>query len=96
MFFMLCFYDLLIVHHFSLSCGFVKEDDVNSCNVLCTDCFHSPMQGCTHGRHSNEKPQEPLRPEVSSEKAETRRADGGEIIYRGPKSAEALQRDRPR
>lgn len=54
------------------------------------------MQGCTHGRHSNEKPQEPLRPEVSSQKAETRRADGGEIIYRGPKSAEALQRDRPR
>lgn len=58
--------------------------------------FLLPTQGCTRGRHSNEKPQEPLRPEVSSEKAETKQANGDEIIYQGPKSAEALQRDRPR
>lgn len=53
-----------------------------------------PTQGCTRGRHSNEKPQEPLRPEVSSEKAETK--PSVDIIYQGPKSAEALERDRPR
>ncbi|TNM93676.1 hypothetical protein fugu_001852 [Takifugu bimaculatus] len=53
------------------------------------------IKGCTRGRHSNEKPQEPLRPEVSSEKAEAKHANGEEIIYQGPKSAEALQRDRP-
>lgn len=46
------------------------------------------MQGCTRGRHSNEKPHEPVRPEAASDK--------GEIIYQGPKCAEALQRERPR
>uniref|UniRef100_A0A667WT16 Zgc:92429 n=1 Tax=Myripristis murdjan TaxID=586833 RepID=A0A667WT16_9TELE len=44
------------------------------------------IQGCTRGRHSNEKPEEPLRPEVSSEKGETKHANGKEIIYQGPKS----------
>uniref|UniRef100_A0A667WSZ7 Zgc:92429 n=1 Tax=Myripristis murdjan TaxID=586833 RepID=A0A667WSZ7_9TELE len=53
------------------------------------------IQGCTRGRHSNEKPEEPLRPEVSSEKGETKHANGKEIIYQGPKSAEKLQRERP-
>ncbi|KAG7498123.1 hypothetical protein JOB18_049459 [Solea senegalensis] len=53
------------------------------------------IKGCTRGRHSNEKPQEPLRPEVTSEKGETKLANGQEIIYRGPKSAEKLQRERP-
>lgn len=53
--------------------------------------------GCTRGRHSNVKPQEPLRPEVTSEKGvvEGKHGDSREIIYQGPKSAETLQRERP-
>lgn len=53
------------------------------------------IQGCTHGRHSDEKPQEPLRPEVSSDKSDIKHTNGQEIIYRGPKSAETLQKERP-
>ncbi|XP_034412759.1 cysteine and histidine-rich domain-containing protein 1 [Cyclopterus lumpus] len=53
------------------------------------------IKGCTRGCHSNEKPQEPLRPEVSSDKVEMRRTNGEEMIYRGPKSAETLQKERP-
>ena len=53
-------------------------------------------QGCTRGRHNDEKPEEPLRPEVSSDKGGAKVTNGEEIIYRGPKSAEALQRERPR
>ncbi|CAJ1085864.1 LOW QUALITY PROTEIN: cysteine and histidine-rich domain-containing protein 1 [Xyrichtys novacula] len=53
------------------------------------------IKGCTRGRHSNEKPQEPLRPEVISDKAEVKHANGPEIIYQGPKSAETLQKERP-
>ncbi|XP_033181615.1 cysteine and histidine-rich domain-containing protein 1 isoform X2 [Mastacembelus armatus] len=53
------------------------------------------IKGCTRGRHSNEKPQEPLRPEVSSDKAEIKNSSGQEIIYQGPKSAEKLKRERP-
>ncbi|XP_068612039.1 cysteine and histidine-rich domain-containing protein 1 isoform X2 [Brachionichthys hirsutus] len=54
------------------------------------------IQGCTRGRHSNERPQEPLRPEVSSDKGGTKPTNGPEIIYQGPKSAEKLQKERPR
>lgn len=53
-------------------------------------------QGCTRGRHSDVKPQQPLRPEVSSDKGEIKHAEGREIIYQGPKSAEMLQKERPR
>ncbi|KAM3857542.1 cysteine and histidine-rich domain-containing protein 1 [Diretmus argenteus] len=53
------------------------------------------IQGCTHGHHSNVKPQEPLQPEVSSGKGENKNTNGHEIIYQGPKSAEALQKERP-
>ncbi|XP_039996269.1 cysteine and histidine-rich domain-containing protein 1 [Xiphias gladius] len=53
------------------------------------------IKGCTVGRHSNEKPQEPLRPEVTSDKGEIKHTNGQEIIYQGPKSAEKLQRERP-
>lgn len=53
-------------------------------------------QGCTRGRHSAERPDEPLRPEVSSGKSQVAPSDGEEIIYQGPKSAEALQKERPR
>ncbi|XP_068163978.1 cysteine and histidine-rich domain-containing protein 1 [Antennarius striatus] len=53
------------------------------------------IQGCTRGRHSNEKPQEPLRPEVSSDKGGIKPTNGPEIIYQGPKSAEKLQKERP-
>ncbi|XP_028993763.1 cysteine and histidine-rich domain-containing protein 1 [Betta splendens] len=53
------------------------------------------IKGCTRGRHSNTKPQEPLRPEVSSDKAEVKHSDSREIIYQGPKSAEKLQKERP-
>ncbi|XP_044040479.1 cysteine and histidine-rich domain-containing protein 1 isoform X2 [Siniperca chuatsi] len=53
------------------------------------------IKGCTRGRHSNEKPQEPLRPEVSSDKGEIKHTNDQEIIYQGPKSAEKLQKERP-
>ncbi|KAM4565284.1 cysteine and histidine-rich domain-containing protein 1 [Fundulus diaphanus] len=53
------------------------------------------IKGCTRGRHSNVKPQEPLRPQVSSDKGEIQQANDQEIIYQGPKSAEALQKERP-
>uniref|UniRef100_A0A8C2H861 Zgc:92429 n=1 Tax=Cyprinus carpio TaxID=7962 RepID=A0A8C2H861_CYPCA len=54
------------------------------------------IKGCTRGRHSNEKPQEPLQPEVTSEKGDVKQHSGEEIIYQGPKSAEALEKERPR
>uniref|UniRef100_A0A673JHB9 Zgc:92429 n=1 Tax=Sinocyclocheilus rhinocerous TaxID=307959 RepID=A0A673JHB9_9TELE len=54
------------------------------------------IKGCTRGRHSNEKPQEPLRPEVTSEKGDVKQHSGEEMIYQGPKSAEALEKERPR
>lgn len=53
------------------------------------------IQGCTRGCHSDQKPEEPLRPEVSSDKPEIKNTDGHEIIYQGPKSAEKLQKERP-
>ncbi|XP_075884122.1 cysteine and histidine-rich domain-containing protein 1 [Nelusetta ayraudi] len=53
------------------------------------------IKGCTHGRHSDEKPQEPLQPEVSSDKGGLKHTNGPEIIFQGPKSAETLQRERP-
>uniref|UniRef100_A0A3Q3QRH2 Uncharacterized protein n=1 Tax=Monopterus albus TaxID=43700 RepID=A0A3Q3QRH2_MONAL len=53
------------------------------------------IKGCTRGRHSNEKPQEPLRPAVSSDKGEIKHTNGQEIIYQGPKSAEKRQKERP-
>ncbi|KAJ0055669.1 hypothetical protein NL108_009613 [Boleophthalmus pectinirostris] len=57
--------------------------------------FHDALKGCTRGRHSNEKPQAPLQPEVSSDKGQNKMTNGAEIIYQGPKSAETLQRERP-
>ncbi|XP_069049721.1 cysteine and histidine-rich domain-containing protein 1 [Lepisosteus oculatus] len=54
------------------------------------------IKGCARGRHSNVKPQEPLRPEVTSNKADDLRPHAGhEIIFTGPKSAEALKKERP-
>ncbi|KAM9717932.1 cysteine and histidine-rich domain-containing protein 1 [Menidia menidia] len=53
------------------------------------------IKGCTRGLHSNAKPQEPLRPEVSSDKEKAKPGGDQEIIYQGPKSAEALQKERP-
>uniref|UniRef100_A0A8B9LBY0 Cysteine and histidine-rich domain-containing protein 1-like n=1 Tax=Astyanax mexicanus TaxID=7994 RepID=A0A8B9LBY0_ASTMX len=53
------------------------------------------IQGCARGRHSNVKPEEPLRPEVTSDKGEQKQHSGNEIIYQGPKSAEKLQKERP-
>ncbi|KAK7909432.1 hypothetical protein WMY93_014116 [Mugilogobius chulae] len=53
------------------------------------------IKGCTRGRHSNQKPLEPLQPEVTSDKPNNKLTNGAEIIYQGPKSAEALQRERP-
>uniref|UniRef100_A0A8C6L5K0 Zgc:92429 n=1 Tax=Nothobranchius furzeri TaxID=105023 RepID=A0A8C6L5K0_NOTFU len=53
------------------------------------------IKGCSRGRHSNVKPQEPLRPEVLSDKADVKHTNNQEIIYQGPKSAEALKRERP-
>ncbi|XP_069015073.1 cysteine and histidine-rich domain-containing protein 1 [Embiotoca jacksoni] len=53
------------------------------------------IKGCTRGRHSGEKPQEPLRPEVTSDKSDAEHIDAREVIYQGPKSAEKLQKERP-
>nr|XP_061817104.1 cysteine and histidine-rich domain-containing protein 1-like isoform X1 [Nerophis lumbriciformis] len=53
------------------------------------------IKGCTRGHHSNERPCEPLVPEVSSDKASSKHVNGQEIIYQGPKSAEKLKRERP-
>ncbi|XP_036452006.1 cysteine and histidine-rich domain-containing protein 1 [Colossoma macropomum] len=53
------------------------------------------IKGCVRGRHSNIKPEEPLRPEVTSDKGEQKHQSNEEIIYQGPKSAEALERERP-
>lgn len=53
------------------------------------------IKGCTRGRHSNEKPEEPLRPEVTTDKGDGKQHGGEEIIYKGPKSAEALEKERP-
>ncbi|XP_056600804.1 cysteine and histidine-rich domain-containing protein 1 [Triplophysa dalaica] len=53
------------------------------------------IKGCTRGRHSNEKPQEPLRPEVTTDKGDVKQNNGEEMIYQGPKSAEALEKERP-
>ncbi|XP_076581158.1 cysteine and histidine-rich domain-containing protein 1 [Chaetodon auriga] len=53
------------------------------------------IKGCTRGRHNNVKPQEPLLPEVSSDKGLIKHSNGQEIIYQGPKSAEKMQRERP-
>uniref|UniRef100_A0A672S0D3 Zgc:92429 n=1 Tax=Sinocyclocheilus grahami TaxID=75366 RepID=A0A672S0D3_SINGR len=53
------------------------------------------IKGCTRRRHSNETPQEPVRPEVTSEKGDVKQHRGEEMIYQGPKSAEALEKERP-
>ncbi|KAG7464746.1 hypothetical protein MATL_G00168840 [Megalops atlanticus] len=53
------------------------------------------IKGCTPGQHSNQKPEEPLRPEVTSDKGNLQHNTGEEIIYQGPKSAEALEKERP-
>ncbi|XP_061091478.1 cysteine and histidine-rich domain-containing protein 1 [Conger conger] len=53
------------------------------------------IKGCSRGQHSNKKPEEPLRPEVTSDKGDVHFEGGQEIIYRGPKSAEALEKERP-
>lgn len=53
------------------------------------------IKGCTRGRHSNEKPREPLLPEVSSDKGKMKHTSDQEIIYQGPKSVEKLQKERP-
>uniref|UniRef100_A0A3P9A380 Uncharacterized protein n=1 Tax=Esox lucius TaxID=8010 RepID=A0A3P9A380_ESOLU len=52
------------------------------------------IKGCTRGRHSNEKPQEPLQPAVTTDKNGVK-SNREEIIYQGPKSAEAMQKERP-
>lgn len=75
----------------------VSADYLLSHMLIGTFCFLcSSSQGCTRGRHSNEKPQEPLQPEVTSEKGDVKQHSGKEIIYQGPKSAEALEKERPR
>uniref|UniRef100_A0A671PGF0 Cysteine and histidine-rich domain-containing protein 1-like n=1 Tax=Sinocyclocheilus anshuiensis TaxID=1608454 RepID=A0A671PGF0_9TELE len=53
------------------------------------------IKGCTRGRHSNEKPQEPLQLEMTSDKGDVKQHSGKEMIYQGPKSAEALEKERP-
>lgn len=53
----------------------------------------SATQGCTKGFHSKEKPPEPSQEETSDKPKAKPMA---EIIVQGPKSAEKMQRERPR
>ncbi|XP_076843615.1 cysteine and histidine-rich domain-containing protein 1 [Brachyhypopomus gauderio] len=53
------------------------------------------IKGCARGRHSNVKPEELLKPEVKSDKGDVKLQSSEEIIYQGPKSAEALKKQRP-
>ncbi|XP_051791079.1 cysteine and histidine-rich domain-containing protein 1 [Erpetoichthys calabaricus] len=55
------------------------------------------IKGCTRGRHNSEKPEEPLRPDVSSEKGanDLQSQTQNEIIFQGPKSAEKMLKERP-
>ncbi|KAL6118249.1 itgb1bp2 [Pungitius sinensis] len=53
------------------------------------------IKGCSRGRHRDQRPEEPLCPQVSSDKDHVAPPNGEEIIYQGPKSAEALQKERP-
>ncbi|XP_018429961.1 PREDICTED: cysteine and histidine-rich domain-containing protein 1-like [Nanorana parkeri] len=54
------------------------------------------IKGCTKGPHSNEKPLEPLKPDISGSKNATDDpAQCTEIIVQGPKSAEKMMRERP-
>ncbi|KAG9477986.1 hypothetical protein GDO78_013138 [Eleutherodactylus coqui] len=57
------------------------------------------IKGCTKGFHSNEKPAEPFKADVSGSKNASDSAGSKsctEIIVRGPKSAEKMQKERPR
>jgi len=56
--------------------------------------FASAAQGCTKGFHSKEKPPEPFRQEETSDKLKAKPME--ELIIQGPKSAEKMQRERPR
>ncbi|XP_026867286.2 LOW QUALITY PROTEIN: cysteine and histidine-rich domain-containing protein 1 [Electrophorus electricus] len=53
------------------------------------------IKGCAHGRHSNTKPEDALRPEVRTDKGDMKLHSNEEIIYKGPKSAEAMEKQRP-
>ncbi|KAF7706546.1 cysteine and histidine-rich domain-containing protein 1 [Silurus meridionalis] len=53
------------------------------------------IKGCSRGCHSNVKPKEPLKPEITSDKGEQKRHSSKETIFQGPKSAEALEKERP-
>lgn len=54
----------------------------------------SAAQGCTKGFHSKEKPPEPFSQEETSGKPKAKPVE--ELIIQGPKSAEKMQRERPR
>ncbi|XP_056394811.1 integrin beta-1-binding protein 2 [Hyla sarda] len=57
------------------------------------------IKGCTKGFHSNEKPPEQLKPDISGSKTATDSPGSKtctEIIVQGPKSAEKMQKERPR
>ncbi|XP_075116607.1 integrin beta-1-binding protein 2 isoform X2 [Leptodactylus fuscus] len=54
------------------------------------------IKGCTKGFHSNEKPAEPLKPDISGSKNGPGSKSCTEIIVQGPKSAEKMQKERPR
>ncbi|XP_053329693.1 integrin beta-1-binding protein 2 [Spea bombifrons] len=56
------------------------------------------IQGCSKGPHSNEKPLEPLKPEISGVKSPADSSGSNkcaELIVKGPKSAEKMQKERP-
>ncbi|XP_063793219.1 integrin beta-1-binding protein 2 [Pseudophryne corroboree] len=55
------------------------------------------IQGCTKGFHSNEKPLEPVKPDLtgSNDSNDSGSKPRIEIIMRGPKSAEKMQKERP-
>uniref|UniRef100_A0A8B9F731 CHORD domain-containing protein n=1 Tax=Amazona collaria TaxID=241587 RepID=A0A8B9F731_9PSIT len=54
----------------------------------------SAAQGCTKGFHSKEKPPEPFSHGETSDNQKAKPVE--ELIIQGPKSAEKMQRERPR
>uniref|UniRef100_A0A8C1S6X2 Zgc:92429 n=1 Tax=Cyprinus carpio TaxID=7962 RepID=A0A8C1S6X2_CYPCA len=87
---------ILIYFYYLLIYSLLGKKGWSCCKKRTTDFSEFlSIKGCTRGRHSNEKPQEPLQPEVTSEKGDVKQHSGEEIIYQGPKSAEALEKERP-
>ncbi|XP_060688760.1 cysteine and histidine-rich domain-containing protein 1-like isoform X2 [Hemiscyllium ocellatum] len=73
-----------------------REDDC--CYHPGVPIFHDALKGCTKGHHSNVKPPEPPKPEITCNKdpADNSKSQfDAEYIIKGPKSAESMKKERP-